>query len=192
MDHPISPYAATKKAGELLCHSYHHLYGIGVMALRLFTVYGPRQRPDLAIHKFAGLLREGRPIPMYGDGSSARDYTYIDDIVQGVDAALKYVRARPDVYEIVNLGESPHHLAPRYDRRVGRGDGRRAGDRTSSRAAGGRSPHLGGRVQGNGGCWDTSRQTCLPTKPEAPVTQIFTPFPLETARQSRTYHPRFG
>ena len=106
VDHPISPYVATKKAGELLCHSYHHLYGIGVMALRLFTVYGPRQRPDLAIHKFAGLLREGRPIPMYGDGSSARDYTYIDDIVQGVDAALKYVRARPDVYEIVNLGES--------------------------------------------------------------------------------------
>ena len=106
VDHPISPYAATKKAGELLCHSYHHLNGIGVMALRLFTVYGPRQRPDLAIHKFARLLREGRPIPMYGDGSSARDYTYIDDIVQGVGAALKYVQARQDSYEIVNLGES--------------------------------------------------------------------------------------
>jgi len=106
VDHPISPYTATKKAGELLCYSYHHLYGIGVMALRLFTVYGPRQRPDLAIHKFARLLREGRTIPMYEDGSTARDYTYIDDIVQGVGAALKYVQARPDAYEIVNLGES--------------------------------------------------------------------------------------
>ena len=106
VDNPISPYAATKKAGELLCHSYHHLYGIGVLALRLFTVYGPRQRPDLAIHRFARLLSEGRPIPMYGDGSSERDYTFIDDILEGVQAALEYVRAAPETYELVNLGES--------------------------------------------------------------------------------------
>lgn len=106
VDHPISPYAATKKAGELLCHSYHHLHEVGVMALRLFTAYGPRQRPDLAIHKFARLLAQGRPIPRYGDGSTARDYTYIDDILSGLSAALAYVRARPETYEIVNLGES--------------------------------------------------------------------------------------
>jgi UDP-glucuronate 4-epimerase len=106
VDHPISPYAATKKAGELLCHTYHHLHGIGVMALRFFTVYGPRQRPDLAIHKFARLLAEGRPLPMYGDGSTARDYTYIDDILKGVMAAVDHLRAHPEAYEIVNLGES--------------------------------------------------------------------------------------
>ena len=106
VDHPIFPYAATKKAGELLCHSYHHLHELGVMALRLFTAYGPRQRPDLAIHKFARLLAEGRPIPRYGDGSTARDYTYIDDVLSGVSAALAYVRAHPETYEIVNLGES--------------------------------------------------------------------------------------
>jgi UDP-glucuronate 4-epimerase len=106
VDHPISPYAATKKAGELLCHSYHHLHHVGVVALRFFTAYGPRQRPDLAIHKFARLLADGRPIPVFGDGSSARDYTYIDDIVDGVTSALALVRARPETYEIVNLGES--------------------------------------------------------------------------------------
>ena len=106
VDRPISPYAATKRAAELLCHSSHHLFGLGVVVLRLFTAYGPRQRPDLAIHKFARLLREGRPLPVYGDGSSARDYTYVDDIVDGVAAALHLVVRAPATYEIVNLGES--------------------------------------------------------------------------------------
>ena len=106
VDHPISPYAATKKAAELLCHAYRHLDGMAVMVLRLFTVYGPRQRPDLAIHKFARLLAEGRPLPIYGDGSSARDYTYVDDALAGILAALDYVRAHPRTYEIVNIGES--------------------------------------------------------------------------------------
>ena len=103
VDRPISPYAATKRAGELLCSSFHHVHGIGVVALRLFTVYGPRQRPDLAIHKFARLLSAERPLPVYGDGSAARDYTYIDDIVLGVGAAVYFLRARPSTYEIVNL-----------------------------------------------------------------------------------------
>ena len=106
VDRPISPYAATKRAGELLCHTYHHLHPIGVIALRFFTAYGPRQRPDLAIHKFAKLIRDGRPLPVYGDGSSARDYTYVDDIVDGVIAALDALVREPDTYEIVNLGES--------------------------------------------------------------------------------------
>ncbi|HEX2205245.1 MAG TPA: SDR family NAD(P)-dependent oxidoreductase [Longimicrobium sp.] len=103
---PISPYAATKRAGELLCHTYAHLYGLSVVALRFFTVYGPRQRPDLAIHKFARLMSEGRPIPFFGDGSTRRDYTYVDDIVQGVEGAIDYARAHPGAFEVVNLGES--------------------------------------------------------------------------------------
>jgi UDP-glucuronate 4-epimerase len=129
---PISPYAATKRAGELLCATFAQLYGLRVMALRFFTVYGPRQRPDLAIHKFTRLIAEGRLVPFYGDGSSERDYTYIDDIVGGVLAAVDWTAA-PDargpaaaaavapsarsapatsataaesVLEIVNLGES--------------------------------------------------------------------------------------
>ncbi len=102
VDFPISPYAATKKAGELICHTYHHLYGIAINCLRFFTVYGPRQRPDLAIHKFARLIEEGRPIPIYGDGSMMRDFTYIDDIISGVLAAMD----RCTGYEIYNLGES--------------------------------------------------------------------------------------
>src|ERR1700682_88182 len=85
---PISPYAATKLAGEMLCYTYAHLYGLGVVCLRFFTVYGPRQRPDLAIHKFFALLEAGKPIPFFGDGSSGRDYTYVDDIVAGIVAAL--------------------------------------------------------------------------------------------------------
>jgi UDP-glucuronate 4-epimerase len=100
---PISPYAATKAAGELLAHTYSHLYGLRVVCLRFFTVYGPRQRPDLAIHKFARLIAGRRPVPVYGDGTSERDYTYIDDIIQGVEAALSY-DATP--FEIINLGES--------------------------------------------------------------------------------------
>lgn len=103
---PISPYAATKRAGELLCATFTQLYGQRVMALRFFTVYGPRQRPDLAIHKFTRLIREGRPIPFYGDGSSERDYTYISDIVGGVAAALDWTAAPEPGLEIVNLGES--------------------------------------------------------------------------------------
>ncbi|MBI5135868.1 MAG: GDP-mannose 4,6-dehydratase [Nitrospirae bacterium] len=102
VDHPISPYAATKKAGELICHAYHHLYGFPVTCLRFFTVYGPRQRPDLAIAKFTRLIDNGVPIPFFGDGATRRDYTYIDDIIQGVLAALD--KRAP--YAIYNLGES--------------------------------------------------------------------------------------
>ena len=100
---PISPYAATKAAGELLCHTYTHLYGIRCVCLRFFTVYGPRQRPDLAIHKFARLISEGKSIPVFGDGTTRRDYTYIDDIIAGVKAAIDYTRTE---YEVINLGES--------------------------------------------------------------------------------------
>lgn len=100
---PISPYAATKVAGELLGHVYSKLYGIRFIALRFFTVYGPRQRPDLAIHKFCRLIMEGQPIPMYGDGSSCRDYTYIDDIIFGVRKAMEYEKTD---YEIINLGNN--------------------------------------------------------------------------------------
>jgi len=102
VDFPISPYAATKKAGELICHTYHHLYGIAMVCLRFFTVYGPRQRPDLAIHKFARLIEAGQPIPVYGDGTMMRDFTYIDDIIQGVIASI----GRCTGYDIYNLGES--------------------------------------------------------------------------------------
>ncbi|HEV7680622.1 MAG TPA: GDP-mannose 4,6-dehydratase [Pyrinomonadaceae bacterium] len=100
---PISPYAATKAAGELICHTYTHLYGIRCVCLRFFTVYGPSQRPDLAIHKFARLISEGKPIPVFGDGTTRRDYTFIDDIVAGVRAAIDYAASD---YEVINLGES--------------------------------------------------------------------------------------
>jgi UDP-glucuronate 4-epimerase len=106
VDRPISPYAATKLAGELACHTYHHLHDLSVMALRFFTIYGPRQRPDLAIHKFARLLRDGQPIPMFGDGSTERDYTYVDDILQGILASIDLVRRSDPIFEVVNLGES--------------------------------------------------------------------------------------
>jgi UDP-glucuronate 4-epimerase len=102
VDFPISPYAATKKAGELICHTYSHLYDIDMTCLRFFTVYGPRQRPDLAIHKFAKLIEAGEPIPVFGDGSMMRDFTYIDDIINGVVAAMDACSG----YEIYNLGES--------------------------------------------------------------------------------------
>jgi UDP-glucuronate 4-epimerase len=102
VDFPISPYAATKKAGELICHTYHHLFSISITCLRFFTVYGPRQRPDLAIHKFARLIEQGNPIPVYGDGSMMRDFTYIDDIVNGIVAAM----GQCDGFNIYNLGES--------------------------------------------------------------------------------------
>jgi UDP-glucuronate 4-epimerase len=100
---PISPYASTKVSGELLGHVYSHLYGIRFIALRFFTVYGPRQRPDLAIHKFARRMLEGQPIPVYGDGSTRRDYTFIDDIVSGVLAAIEYTGS---AYDVINLGDN--------------------------------------------------------------------------------------
>ena len=103
---PISPYAASKRAGELLCHTYAHLYGTATVCLRFFTVYGPRQRPDLAIHKFTRLLAAGEAIPLFGDGATERDYTWVDDILQGIEGALAYVAAHPGAFEIVNLGES--------------------------------------------------------------------------------------
>ena len=102
VDFPISPYAATKKAGELICHTYHHLTGIAMTCLRFFTVYGPRQRPDLAIHKFARLIEDGKPISVYGDGSMMRDFTYIDDIIDGTVGAID----KCEGYNIYNLGES--------------------------------------------------------------------------------------
>lgn len=100
---PISPYAATKAAGELLCHTYSHLFGLRCVCLRFFTVYGARQRPDLAIHKFARLINEGQPIPVFGDGTTRRDYTYVDDIIAGVRAAMDYEASD---YEVINLGGS--------------------------------------------------------------------------------------
>lgn len=99
---PISPYAATKLAGEALCHVYHHLYDLDIACLRFFTVYGPRQRPDLVIHKFTRAIFHGKPIELYGDGTSQRDYTYIDDILQGVLACLE----RRFGFEVINLGEA--------------------------------------------------------------------------------------
>ncbi len=100
---PISPYASTKVSGELLGHVYSYLYEIRFIALRFFTVYGPRQRPDLAIHKFAQLMLKGEPLPIYGDGSSRRDYTYIDDIIEGVRKAMDYTDT---LYEVINLGNN--------------------------------------------------------------------------------------
>jgi UDP-glucuronate 4-epimerase len=105
VDHPISPYAATKKAGELAVHTWHHLKGFSAACLRFFTVYGPRQRPDLAISKFANLMLDGKPIPVYGDGSTRRDYTFIRDIVDGVVRALDWT-TEPGRYGVFNLGES--------------------------------------------------------------------------------------
>lgn len=99
---PISPYGATKRAGELLCYSYHHLYRMNIACLRIFTAYGPRQRPEMAIHKFTRLIDRGEKIPMFGDGSSRRDYTYIDDLIDGILGIIDYHKG----FEIYNLGES--------------------------------------------------------------------------------------
>jgi UDP-glucuronate 4-epimerase len=99
---PVSPYAATKRMNELQAHVYQHVYGVRTSMLRFFTVYGPRQRPDMAIHKFTKMILAGQPIPMFGDGSTRRDYTYIDDIIDGVVRCVD----RPFDYEIFNLGES--------------------------------------------------------------------------------------
>ena len=99
---PVSPYGATKRAGELLCYTYSHLYGMDIACLRIFTAYGPRQRPEMAIHKFTRLIDQGKTVPMYGDGSCRRDYTYIDDLIEGILAAMDHLKG----FEIYNLGES--------------------------------------------------------------------------------------
>lgn len=104
VDNPISPYAATKKSGELMCHTYHYLFDINLACLRFFTVYGPRQRPDLAIHKFTKLITENKAIPFYGDGTNERDYTYIDDIVQGIIASIDFIDSDKKIFEVFNLG----------------------------------------------------------------------------------------
>ena len=98
----ISPYAATKLAGEAICHTYHHLYGLSIVSLRFFTVYGPRQRPEMAIHKFMRLIHNGEQVPMFGDGASRRDYTYVADIVDGIVGSIELKCG----YEIFNLGNS--------------------------------------------------------------------------------------
>lgn len=106
VDRPVSPYAATKRCGEIMGHVYHHLYDIDMIQLRFFTVYGPRQRPDLAIHKFSSMISQNREIPFYGDGSTARDYTYIEDIIDGILKSVQYLEENHSVYEIINLGEN--------------------------------------------------------------------------------------
>jgi UDP-glucuronate 4-epimerase len=120
VDHPISPYAATKKACELMCFTYHHLYRLPTTCLRFFTVYGPRQRPEMAIHAFTRAIARGEPLRLFGDGSARRDFTYIDDIIAGVTAALD--RSHP--YEVVNLGESQtialRDLIARLERLLGK------------------------------------------------------------------------
>ena len=116
----ISPYAASKLACEALGHVYHHVHGLDIVLLRFFTVYGPRQRPDLAIHKFASLITRGKPIPVFGDGSTARDYTYVSDIVDGVMAATQ----KEFGFDIINLGESQtvklHYLIELLESALGR------------------------------------------------------------------------
>jgi UDP-glucuronate 4-epimerase len=119
VDRPISPYAATKRAGELLAHTYHHLFGMRIACLRFFTVYGPRQRPDLAIRKFATLLTAGSELPVFGDGSSGRDYTYVDDIVDGIVRTLD----RTTGFHVWNLGGSQPVLLRDLVDRLGRGLG---------------------------------------------------------------------
>lgn len=106
VDFAISPYAATKKANEVMTHVYHKLYNFNVIMLRFFTVYGPRQRPDLAINKFTKLMLNNEEISMFGDGTTSRDYTYIDDIVYGINASINYVLNNQNVYEVINLGNS--------------------------------------------------------------------------------------
>lgn len=114
VDNPISPYAASKKAAELLCHTYHHLYGFDIFCLRFFTVYGPRQRPDLAIHKFFNAILNNKPITVFGDGTTGRDYTYIDDITDGIVSAIQKLKS----YEILNLGGSQSILLKDLIKRI--------------------------------------------------------------------------
>jgi nucleoside-diphosphate-sugar epimerase len=106
VSNPVSPYAFTKKSCELINYTYHHLYQLDILNMRFFTVFGPRQRPDLAIHKFTRLLRNNEPIPMFGDGGTARDYTYVADTVAGIESAIDYLLKNENVYETVNLGNN--------------------------------------------------------------------------------------
>ena len=106
VDFAISPYAATKKANEVMAHVYHKLYDMNIIMLRFFTVYGPKQRPDLAINKFTRLMMEDKEIPMFGDGTTSRDYTYVDDIVDGIIKSCEYTLNNKNVYEILNIGNS--------------------------------------------------------------------------------------
>jgi len=135
VSHPVSPYAATKRANELTCHTFHHLYGMDIACLRFFTVYGPRQRPEMAIHKFVRLTEAGQPLPLFGDGRSERDYTYIDDILDGILKALDQVSG----YDVFNLGESRRVVGDfRPDGDLGFGHAlavqHRLGDETQERA----------------------------------------------------------
>jgi UDP-glucuronate 4-epimerase len=120
VDHPISPYAATKKSGELMAYTYHHLYGIKTACLRFFTVYGPRQRPEMAIHLFTDKVWRGEEIAMFGDGDTRRDYTYIEDIVDGIMA----VRSAGYSFEVLNLGRSDtvslRDLISKIEQKLGR------------------------------------------------------------------------
>lgn len=102
IEKPISPYASTKRANEIMCYTYHHLYGMNITSLRFFTVYGPRQRPEMAIYKFTDLIYHNKPVPVFGDGKAKRDFTYIDDIIEGVLLSIEKCLS----YEIINLGES--------------------------------------------------------------------------------------
>lgn len=106
VDYAISPYAATKKANEVMAHVYHKLFDMNIIMLRFFTVYGPKQRPDLAINKFTRFMLENKEIPMFGDGTTSRDYTYVDDIVDGIIKSCEYTLKNRNVYEILNLGNS--------------------------------------------------------------------------------------
>ena len=106
VNYAISPYAASKKANEIMAHVYYKLYNINIIMLRFFTVYGPRQRPDLAINKFTRLMLENKEIPMFGNGNTSRDYTYIDDIIDGIVKASDYLEKNNNVYEIINIGNS--------------------------------------------------------------------------------------
>ncbi len=111
VNEPISPYAATKRSCELINHAYHHLHNFDIINLRFFTVYGPRQRPDLAINKFTRLIDNDKPVTMYGDGSTARDYTFVQDTIRGIRQAMDFIMTQDNVYEIVNLGnKSPIKL----------------------------------------------------------------------------------
>ncbi len=123
---PISPYAATKRACELLTSTFVHLYGMRAISLRFFTAYGPRQRPDLAIHTFTRLIASGKPVVQFGDGSTERDYTYVDDIVQGVVAACDWAAGEGAAFEIVNLGESKTTRLDRLIALIGQALGREA------------------------------------------------------------------
>jgi UDP-glucuronate 4-epimerase len=122
-DRPISPYATSKRTGEMLCYTHHHLYDLSVLCLRFFTVFGPRQRPDLAIHKFARLMAAGEPLPLYGDGSSSRDYTFVDDVVEGIRLGLGWLeresREAP-AYDVVNVGRSDPVTLSELVRRLAR------------------------------------------------------------------------